>query len=126
MTDTKHEPLKAIAVDPPSLESADANGHYRVTLQLSRKVTRAEIQAVPAIAKNMRVYGSTLEISQTRVETVAATTKDIASILATAEEQGRKQDEHAALVARKQAEAEKARVEEEERLRKLAEGIKFD
>ncbi|WP_153275379.1 hypothetical protein [Rhodococcus sp. P1Y] len=97
-----------------------------VTLKLSRQVTAAEYHGVPAIARGMRAYGSTLEIAWTTLETVAETTDDIASILATVEARGRTQDEHAAIVARREEEAERARIAEVERLRQLAEKIKFD
>ncbi|KZF00872.1 hypothetical protein A2J03_09815 [Rhodococcus sp. EPR-157] len=126
MTDTTPVPLKVIAVNPPSLDDVDENGRYMVTLKLSRQVTAAEYHGVPAIARGMRAYASTLEIARTTLETVAETTRDIASLLATVEARGRKEDEHAALVARREEEAEHARTVEEERLRKFAEGIKFD
>jgi len=107
--------------DAPWVEDED---RYTVALQLSRGVTEYELRALGEIVTGMvRVYGSTLEISNTTLEEIEANKVELAQIVSRMEEQG-KSDKGAAEGQRAQEEADRAA--EAERLQKLADRITFD
>lgn len=119
-------PLKITAVDPPSLNTANGEG-YSVRLRLSRKATKYEISAMPEVSKNsMRIYGDTLEIYNTTIEKIAASTSDLATMVSTAEAAGLKAQQRADTARAQLEAAELARTNEEARLAQLAGEIKFD
>jgi len=107
--------------DAPWVEDED---RYTVALQLSREVTEYELGALGEFVVGMvRVYGSTLEVSNTTLDEIEANKVELSQIVARMEEQGRL-DQEAAEAQRAQDEADLA--SEAERLQKQADRITFD
>ncbi|WP_137120915.1 hypothetical protein [Segeticoccus rhizosphaerae] len=121
--------LRIVKAIPPDLEKAPSRnwsgdeGKYTVHLQLSRSVTPYEKKAFEQVGKRMRVYGSTLEISNTTLEEIRDKTGELSRVVQQAEERGRAmQEEH----EERARESKRERAEESDRLRKLSEEITFD
>ena len=121
-------PLRIIKVyipesrpDAPWIEDED---RYTVALQLSRDVNEYELGTLGEFVVGMlRVYGSTLEVSNTTLEEIEANKVELAQIVSRMEEHGRL-DQEAAEAQRAQDEADRA--SEAERLQKQADRITFD
>lgn len=108
----------------PDAPWVEDEGRYTVALQLSREVTEYELGALGEFIVGMvRVYGSTLEVSNTTLDEIEANKVELAQIVARMEEQGRL-DQEAAEAQRAQDEADLA--SEAERLQKQADRITFD
>lgn len=128
-TEVQRSPLKIIKVYLPESPQSDApwvedQDKYTVALQLSREVTEYEAGALGEIVTGMvRVYGSTLEISNTTLEEIEANKPELVQIVTRMEEHGQSDREAAEA---EQAEWEAVTAAEAERLRSLADRIKFD
>lgn len=100
-------------------------GKYTVTIGLSRQATQDEQRALDDHghgSMRMRIYGATLEISNTTLEEVRDTKDELQSLMPQIEQQGgTRQREREA----RAAEAEQRRQDEAKRLRGLADEIDF-
>lgn len=126
MTTTDREPLKAVAVEPPSLAQVDSEGLYTVTVRLSRPVTPQEAGHISNLKLNMRAYNRQLDIARSTVENVAQRRDEIVEIIRGADAAGRDYDERMQRARQERERLSREKATEEERLRNIAEGIKFE
>lgn len=118
-------PLKVVKVHPPSLGAvAQDEGHgYTVRLELSRRVTHYESQAIRRLSERMRFEGSTLTITRTTLEKIHERKDQIKDLVSQAETRGAQAEEAAAV---SKATSEAAHEAEVARLEKAAAEINFD
>lgn len=120
-------PLKILRVLPPDpYGTSDGVSGYTVHLELSRDVTEFERKAAPGIRMYLRVYGSTLELNRTTLEAVKDEAAQLSVTVTRIEEAGRKESELADARREAQRREEVARVNEKDRLAKLATEITFE
>lgn len=120
-------PLKILRVLPPDpYDTSDGESGYTVKLELSRQVTGFEYTASRDVRQGLRTYKNILELSRTTLEAVQDQAAQLSVTVTRIEEAGRKASElaDARLEARRREEL--ARVNETERLAKLAAEITFD
>jgi hypothetical protein len=120
-------PLKITKVYTPtpwehSSTVHEDEGKYTVRMQLSRRATLFELDAVKSLAP-ISIYGSVLEISNTTLEEVKESRDAIARAVEGIEREGRRAQE---AFDAQQAHVDAERAAELERLRALAEQIVFD
>lgn len=128
-SDPHETPLKPVNVYPPELPMktspiwGGSDPGYTVCIGLSREATNEEQASVMEVFEKARIYGKILELRGTTLEKVEADTHGIAAGL-------RRVEELAARKIRDREEAEARREQEDaaerERLRIVAESIKFE
>lgn len=119
-------PLKAVKVRPPSPDSTYSQSKYTVNIELSRQGSRFEQDAVKKFFPQGRIYGKTLELSQTTVESIAEGAATVSSQLAALEREARIAQDRADELQRQrdaEAAAEAARYEG---LKDLANQVRFE
>lgn len=133
-------PLRIVKVYPPTEEQvaqaqrpnsvAYEQGRYTVSLALSRLITDDERTAAEQLAgraiSRSRVYGRTLEISNTTVELIADQKDQISDLVKQIEAEGKRLADARAIREQREQEAQEAAATEAARLAQLAEQISFD
>lgn len=118
-------PLRALKVYPPD-DDIRPQGRYTVRVALSREVKPWERPDVDAVISNGRIYGSTLELNDTTIEEVAASTTRISQQLAQIELNGMAAEAESEEKNRVIREALAVEDAERERLRKIAAAVTFE
>lgn len=119
-------PLKAVRVHPPGAALVQSHSKYPVNIELSRNGSKWERDTVKKFFPQGRIYGNTLEISETTVETIAEGATEVSRQLAALEREARIAEDREQELERKrdaEAAAEAARYEQ---LKKLASEVRFD
>ena len=100
-------PLKAVKVVPPSPTAIYGQSKYVVHIELSRNASAFERNAVKKFFPQGRIYGDTLELSETTVENIAENSSMVSRGLEALEREARKAED-AALEVQRQRDAEAA------------------
>ncbi|BCW69976.1 hypothetical protein [Arthrobacter sp. NicSoilB8] len=120
-------PLKAVKVYPPATEAASPRTTtYTVRIELSRNGSVFEKKAVEKFFPQGRIYGNTLELLDTTVETIAEGASLVSSQLTALEKEARKAaDAENELQRQRDAEAA-AEAARYENLTRMAAEVRFD
>lgn len=119
-------PLKAVRVRPPSPDAVHSQAAYTVHIELSRHGSVFEQGAVKKFFPHGRIYGNTLELNDTTVESIAENASTLSNELAALEREARKAEEAANLLQRQRDEIEAAETARYEHLRRMASEVRFE
>lgn len=119
-------PLKAVKVHPPSSIMVQSMAKYQVNIELSRNGSEWERDSVKDFFPHGRIYGKTLELNETTVESIAAGAAEVSSQLAALELKARVAEDRDNELQRQRDAEDAAEAVRYESLKKLADQVRFD